>query len=96
MNFGGGSEPVILEASLAERMLGDISVSDSTPTAVESFIGIRIVLKTLPVIVTVSRTSMLLAVCRGRHIGATGVRTFLFGLVWHNDLLSGRMKKGHS
>ena len=59
MNFGGGSEKANLKAPLAERMLGDIEVSNLPPAASEAFISIRIAFEPVPVILSVVRAGVL-------------------------------------
>jgi len=88
MHFCGGNKVTSLKATLAERVLGNISVSDLTPTAVEPFVGVRITLEPVLIIIPVGLTCVLITEVTGGQVGAAGEGTFLFGLVWHKILLS--------
>ena len=88
MNFGCGSKVPIFETPLAERMRGDIDISNLSPMAVKSFGGVGIT-KMLVVIPIIS-AGMLFAVCLGCQVWAAGVRAYFHGFAWHRDLLSSR------
>ena len=53
VDFGGWSEKSDLKATLTERMLGDIEVSNLTPAAAKAFVSIGIAFEPVPVVFSV-------------------------------------------
>jgi hypothetical protein len=81
MNFFCRNKPAVLFAYLAERMLTDVSVTDSFPGTAVLLVDVRgtLVLVVLPA----GNGNMVCTVLSVSKVGTAGVRTWSFGFCWH-------------
>ena len=81
VNFGRGHVDTALQALLAQRMLGNVSVTDALPRAAVPFLFYRIAV--ILFILFVDQLLMLLAVAAGRQQRAARVGTRSLGVDRH-------------
>ena len=90
MNFFCRNKPAVLFAYLAERMLTDVSVTDSFPSTAVLLVDVR---GTLVLVVLSagygSVVGTVLSICK---IGTAGIRTRSFGSCWHGFTSYGIMR----
>gem|GEM_PF-5007935 len=79
MDFGGWNEEINLKAVLAERMLGEIELTNLTPTSAEAFS--RLWITVIHVILTVRLGSVNLTKTSSGNVWAAGMRTLPWGFV---------------
>ena len=90
MNFFCRNKPAVLLTHLAERMLTDVSVTDSFPGTAVLLVDVRgtLVLVVLPA----GNGNMVCTVLSIRKVGTAGVRTWSFGFGWHGFTSYGIMR----
>ena len=81
MNFFCRNKPAVLFAYLAERMLTDVSITDSFPGTAVLLVDVRVTL----VLVVLSAgygsvVGTILPIC---EVGTAGIRTWSLGFCWH-------------
>ena len=81
MNFLCGDEPSIFLAYLAERMLTDVSISDTLPGATIFFVNVGRAF--IFVVLSAGNSSMVFAVLPVRKVWTAGIRTWSFRFAWH-------------
>ena len=81
MNFFCRNKPAVLLAHLAERMLTDVSVTDSFPGTAVLLVDVRgtLVLVVLPA----GNGCVVFAILSICQLGTAWVRTWAFGFRWH-------------
>ena len=81
MNFFCRNKPAVLFACLAERMLTDVSVTDSLPGTPVLFVDVGRAF--IFVVLSAGNGNMAFTVLPIRKVGAAGVGTRSFGFAWH-------------
>ena len=81
MNFIGGDETTGLKALFAERVLGNVSVTNLPPAITVDLVVIRRAL--VFVIATAGGGLVIGAVALGGKLGAAGVAAGMWGFGWH-------------